>query len=107
MKILFICNQNKHRSKTAEEIFKYSFDVKSAGLYTEHPVTQEQISWADLVVVMEDDQRKEISTRFPKLYLKKRIISLGISDIYRYKDPELIQILKEKMHDYLTEKLIL
>ena len=63
MKILFICNQNKHRSKTAEDIFKDSFEVKSAGLYTEHPVTQERISWADLIVVMEDDQRKELYSK--------------------------------------------
>jgi len=96
MKILFICNQNKHRSKTAEKLFKAKFHTKSAGLYNEKPVNKAELSWADLVVVMEDEQRKEISKRFPKEYLQKRIISLGIKDIYSYNQPELVEILKEK-----------
>ena len=66
MKVLFICNQNENRSKTAEEIFKDRFETKSAGLYNERPVDEKQLSWAELVVVMEDAQRTEISRRFPK-----------------------------------------
>ncbi len=96
MKVLFICNQNKHRSKTAEKLFKAKFQTKSAGLYNEKPLTKSQLSWADLVVVMEDEQRKEISKRFPKEYLQKKIISLGIKDIYSVEQPELIEILQKK-----------
>ncbi|MBI4451459.1 hypothetical protein HY642_05775 [Candidatus Woesearchaeota archaeon] len=57
MKVLFICNQNQHRSKTAEDLFKDTFNTKSAGLYNSTPVTEEQLSWADVVLVMEDEQR--------------------------------------------------
>ena len=96
MKVLFICNQNQHRSKTAEEIFRATFETKSAGLYNEHPVTEEQLSWADLVVVMEPEQRHELSKRFPKLYMHKKIISLDIPDTYYYRQPELIEILHRK-----------
>jgi len=39
MKLLFVCNQNLNRNKTAKEIFKYKFQTKSAGLYNEKPVT--------------------------------------------------------------------
>ena len=63
MKVLFICNQNENRSKTAEELFKGRIETKSAGLYNEKPVSEKQLSWADLVVVMEDEQRTEISKR--------------------------------------------
>ncbi|MFH0977891.1 MAG: phosphotyrosine protein phosphatase [Candidatus Woesearchaeota archaeon] len=97
MKVLFICNQNQNRSKTAEQLFKKRFDTKSAGLYNEKPVTEKELSWADLVVVMEEEQRTEIGKRFPKLYLQKRIISLDIPDIYQYNQPELINILKTKV----------
>ncbi len=96
MKLLFICNQNKNRSKTAEEIFKDKFETKSAGLYNISPVTENQISWADKIVVMEDFQRSEIAKRFPKQYIKKQIISLEIPDIYNYNNPELIKMLKSK-----------
>lgn len=96
-KILFICNQNQHRSKTAEELFRGEFETRSAGLYNGQPVTAATLEWADLVVVMEDEQRVELSRRFPKQYLQKQIISLGIEDVYRYGQEELIQQLKRKM----------
>ena len=97
MKVLFICNQNENRSKTAEELFKGKFETKSAGLYNENPVSEKQISWAELVVVMEDEQRTEISKRFPKLYMQKKILSLDIPDVYYHNQPELIKTLKSKI----------
>jgi len=101
MKILFICNQNQNRSKTAEYVFKDSFNTKSAGLYNTKPVTEKQISWADVVIVMEEFQHREIAKRFPKQYMLKRILSLDIPDIYHYNQPELIEVLKSKMNDLL------
>jgi len=98
MKVLFICNQNQNRSKTAEVVFKNKFETKSAGLYNEKPVTEKELSWADVVVVMEDDQRSELAKRFPKQYMQKRILSLNVPDIYQYKQPELISILKYKIN---------
>jgi len=96
MKILFVCNQGENRSKTAEKLFNDKFETKSAGLYSEKLVTEDEISWADLVVVMKNDQRKEISERFPKQYLMKKIISFDVEDIYSYDQPELINLLKQK-----------
>lgn len=101
MNVLFICNQNKHRSKTAEYIFKDRFNVKSAGLYNSHPVDETQLSWADLIFVMENFQRKEISERFPELYLQKQIISLDIPDIFHFNQPKLIEMLKDKIKSHL------
>lgn len=101
MKVLFICNQNLHRSKTAEKLFKYRFQTKSAGLFNEKPVTEKQIFWADLIVVMEDSQRAEIAKRFPNGYIQKRIISLNIPDLYHYNQPELISILQSKLEESL------
>lgn len=97
MKVLFICNQNENRSKTAEKLFKGRFQTKSAGLYNEKPVTTKQLSWADVVVVMENAQRTEIAKRFPKQYMQKRIISLEIPDVYHYNQPELVDLLKAKI----------
>lgn len=105
MKVLFVCNQNQHRSKTAEHLFKNRFETKSAGLFSEKPVSEEELSWADIIVVMKDFQRKEISKRFPKLYLQKRIISLDISDKYSYGQEELVKVLENKMSQ-LVQPLI-
>ena len=101
MKLLFICNQNKNRSKTAEGLFKGKFDTKSAGLYTEKPVTEKQLSWADVVIVMDDEQRSEIAKRFPKQYMQKQILSLDIPDVFRFNQPELVDMLKSKVDNFL------
>ena len=101
MKVLFICNQNQNRSKTAAELFKGRFKTKSAGLYNEIPVTDTQLQWADAVIVMEEEQRYEIAKRFPKHYMQKRILSLDIPDVYHYNQPELIELLKRKIDELL------
>ena len=100
MKVLFICNQNLNRSTTAEEIFRYNFEeARSAGLYNAKPVTAEELEWADVIVVMEDRHRTEISERFPKIYLKKRILSLNIPDIYQWHQPELVDLIELKLKE--------
>lgn len=102
MKVLFVCNQGKHRSRTGAEIFTDRYDSKYAGVYSEeNPLTKELLEWSDLVIVMEDEQRKIIGERFPKQYLTKKIISLNIPDIYSYMQPELKQLIKIKIKQYL------
>ncbi len=101
MNVLFICNKNQNRSKTAEELFKDRFNTKSAGLFNDKPVAASAVEWADTVIVMEESQRAEIAKRFPKQYLKKRILSLDIPDIYHHNQPELIEILKAKVEESL------
>jgi predicted protein tyrosine phosphatase len=97
MKVLFICNQNQNRSKTAEKLFWKRFETRSAGLYNNRPVMKKQLSWADTVMVMEETHRKEIANRFPSLYMQKRILSLDIPDIYHYNQPKSIAKLKAKI----------
>ena len=101
MKVLFICNQNQNRSKTAEELFKNKFNTKSAGLFNERPVSEKQIEWADVICVMTDEQRSEIANRFPKQYMKKRIVSLDIPDAYHYYDPELVEFLNRRVNELI------
>ena len=100
MKVLFVCNQNKNRSKTAAELFKGRFQTKSAGLFNDKPVSASVLEWADTVIVMEDSQRSELAKRFPKQYIQKRIISLDIPDVYQYNQPELIKLLKAKVESF-------
>ena len=101
MNVLFICNQNQNRSRTAERIFKGMFQTKSAGLFNERPVSEKQLSWADVILVMEDHQRSEIARRFPKQYLKKRILSLDIPDSYKFGQPELVMALTARVEELL------
>jgi predicted protein tyrosine phosphatase len=104
-RILFICDLNRMRSPTAEEIFgKYpQWEVKSAGLSREAtvPLTRELLSWADLVFVMEKRHRNVIRKRFGEIYRAKRIVCLYIPDEYEYMDAELVRLLNARLAPYL------
>ena len=104
MNLPFICNQNQHRSKTAEAIFKKKYNTKSAGIYPTADIvlTPQALEWADIVFVMEIKQRKFIAENFPAQYLKKQIITLDIPDIYNYMDPRLVEMLKGKVRHHLS-----
>jgi len=100
MNILFICNLGRNRSRTAADILKDEYNTDYAGIY-DNLITKKQVQWADVIIVMEDAQRKEIARRFPIEYLKKRIICLNIDDYYNYMDEELVKLIKEKIKNVL------
>lgn len=103
-KILFLCSQNKLRSPTAEAIFAdhQRIEVDSAGLNNDAvvPLSDEQIWWADLILVMESSHRERLNRKFGSALAGKRVAVLEIPDIYNFMDEELVQILKQKCAPY-------
>ena len=83
MNLLFVCNLGRNRSRTAAEILSDKHNTRYRGIYS-NLIAKEDVAWADLVIVMEDHQRSEIAKRFPEEYLKKKIISIDVPDIYNY-----------------------
>ncbi len=110
LKLLFVCTVNRMRSATAHEIYKNDnrFEVKSAGTdKTANTVlTIDILNWADSIVVMEKYHRSYIRKHFPAIYNTKRIVCLYIPDEYDYMQAALIAILKDKIEDVYTRKLI-
>ena len=103
--ILFLCSQNKLRSPTAETIFADhpTIDVDSAGLNNdaEVPLSEEQIRWADLIIVMEKAHRNRLNRKFKNVLAGKRIAVLDIPDEYDYMDPSLIALLRTRCASYI------
>jgi predicted protein tyrosine phosphatase len=104
-RILFLCSQNKLRSPTAEAIFADhpKIEVDSAGLNhdAEIPLSEEQVEWADLIIVMEKVHRARLNRKFKKVLAGKRVAVLNIPDDYDYMDPELIGLLKARCASYV------
>jgi protein-tyrosine phosphatase len=104
--ILIVCGRNKKRSRTAEYIFKNDdrFKVRSAGLSpkSERKISENDLNWADLVFVMETDQRAKIWEVYRHLELPA-IEVLGIPDEYEFLDKELIEILTDRINDTLEK----
>ena len=103
--ILFICSQNKLRSPTAEAVFAGipGIEVDSAGLNNDAvvPLSPEQVVWADMIFVMENEHRNKLNRKFKRHLNGQRVIVLGIPDEYDYMDPALVQLLKVKVAPFL------
>ncbi|AFH50847.1 Putative protein tyrosine phosphatase [Ignavibacterium album JCM 16511] len=104
-KVLFVCTQNRLRSPTAENVFSsYSgIRVKSAGLNAHAKVhlTSDLIGWSDIIFAMEKSQLEKIKKKYSEKLKGKKVICHNIPDEYDFMQPQLIEILKEKVPRHL------
>lgn len=102
--ILVVCGRNKRRSRTAEYIFKNDnrFNIRSAGLSpkSDKQLTEKDINWADLILVMDKGQRGRIWGAYRYLDLPQ-IEILDIEDEYEFLDKELIELLTNRINNTL------
>ena len=101
MKLLFVDTNHVARSKTAALVFKNTFDTRSAGLNSSDPLNKEQLAWADVVMVMEDEHKMEIARKFPEFYMEKPVLSLNVKGKFRFDQPELRDLIREKVYEKL------
>ena len=98
MNVLFVCSRNQWRSPTAEQVFRrgYAINVRSAGTANsaKRLISAQDLTWADLICVMEQKHKQRICATFPRLVQFKTIAVLDIPDDYQYMDSELIELLK-------------
>jgi len=94
--ILFVCGRNQWRSPTAERIYRDDprIQVRSAGVSgkSRHQISDDDLSWAGLVVVMEQRYKSRILGTFRDYPNLPRIVSLDIPDEYQFMDAELVKI---------------
>ncbi|MFB2648082.1 hypothetical protein [Shewanella mangrovisoli] len=105
MNILFLCTANLNRSKTAENHFAAKDPLhtyRSAGLSEKECkrnnttlCSEELLTWADLVFVMEDEHVRRIEQHTDQRFLHK-VINLHIPDVYQYGEPDLIEQLEKR-----------
>ncbi|MBI4610279.1 MAG: phosphotyrosine protein phosphatase [Candidatus Rokubacteria bacterium] len=107
MKFLFVCTGNISRSPAAEEVFRRitngAQETRSVGIspYCPRPICGDDLRWADVVAVMEEDHRAFIVARWADAGRKLRV--LGIEDRYHRHDPELIRLLEVKLTELLAD----
>lgn len=99
-----MCGRNKRRSRTAEYIFKNDnrFNIRSAGLSprSERKISETDLRWANLIFVMEIDQKVRIADTYRHMKLPP-VEVLNIEDEYEYLDEELKTMLTERINDIL------
>lgn len=99
--VLFICSRNQWRSPTAEQIWRKhpALSVRSAGTSpnARHPVSVNDLAWAELIFVMEEKHKSRLLAEYRRLVEDKPIHVLDIPDEYRYMDAELVELLRESV----------
>jgi protein-tyrosine-phosphatase len=113
VKVLFVCRGNVCRSRVGEQIFRVlswsvggrgDHDARSAGVDPDpggRPVAGRDVTWADVICVMEDEHAAYIRKHWPGQTRKVRI--LGIPDVYEPDDQELRDRLTEVVRGLLAE----
>lgn len=107
MKVLFVCTGNVSRSPAAEAVFREITggrgETRSAGIssFCPRPLRGDDIDWADLVAVMEEEHRAFIVERWPEAGPRLRV--LGIEDRFHRHDPVLLGLLEMKLGALLAE----
>ena len=104
-KLLFVCSRNQWRSPTAEALFKNHprYEARSAGTTDRAriKVTDCHIGWADLIFCMERKHTDRLRESFAAEIADKPVITLRIPDDYQFMDPELVEVLREKLAEHL------
>jgi predicted protein tyrosine phosphatase len=103
--LLFVCSENRLRSPTAEAVLSQYEGVEAIGAGTntdaDTPVSGDLIEWADVILVMENSHRNNISKKYKELLKGKKLAVLDIPDMYERMQPELVQLLKAKVPRYV------
>ncbi len=95
--ILFVCGQNRWRSPTASRVYAKDprIEVRSAGLSPQSPhrISQQDLKWADLVLVMESKHKARLREAFRDAPLPP-IECLEIPDDYGLMDDTLVELIR-------------
>ena len=99
--LLFVCSRNQWRSPTAEGLFRNhpAYHARSAGTSEKArtKLSHKLVEWADVIIVMERRHRDILRERFAAELSGKQVVVLDIEDHYGFNDPELVELLKEKL----------
>ena len=93
------------RSPTAERMFgkRPDLEVRSAGTASDALacVNEQMLEWADLIFIMDEQQRRSLRRRFAGHPALDRLICLEIPDEYTFLQPELMTLLQSRTAPHL------
>ncbi|WP_394781620.1 low molecular weight protein tyrosine phosphatase family protein [Undibacterium sp.] len=105
MNVLFVCSKNQWRSPTAEAVWRRhpKLNVRSAGTSpnARHHVSEEDIRWADVILVMEEKHKSRLRAEYTRVLEFKQMHVLDIPDEYKYMDAELVEQLTHAVRSIL------
>lgn len=108
-RVLTVCSAGILRSATAAHTLcqkPFNFNTRNVGTapYALIPLTEDLIQWADEIVCMESEHKIHVKLKMEEWgYTNKPVFVLGIEDIYEYRNPTLIKLIKERYKQELAK----
>jgi predicted protein tyrosine phosphatase len=106
MNLLFVCSENRLSSPTAAAVFERyaNVETRSAGVgpFAGTPVSPDLLEWADVILVMEEEQQVSLLDKYPDVLTGKRVVCLDIPDQFAYMDPELVRLLETRVPEQVS-----
>lgn len=102
-KVLCVCSAGLLRSPTAAVVLSqepYNYNTRAVGINAEYALCaldSIHLSWADEIVVMEPWMKEEVEKLLATKVLSgkdKKVFCLTVPDSFPYRDPALIQLIK-------------
>lgn len=114
-RVLCVCSAGLLRSPTIAHTLcgrPYYYNTRSAGTeksYALNMINEDLLLWADEIICA--DTQHEIAVKdmmfnlgYDLSKLRKDIVTLGIPDIYEYRQPRLVKLIKERYNKILEER---
>ena len=104
LRVLCVCSAGLLRSPTAAVVLAgepWNHNTRAAGLVEDYALIYADdclLQWADQIVCMTEEQMNEVILRLKLLgkHELTNVICLHIPDNFKYRDPQLIKLIKEK-----------
>lgn len=100
-RVLCICSAGLLRSPTAAVVLSqepFNYNTRAAGAedsYALIPIDKVLLAWADEIVCMTEQHKQMLLAKFPQIEGILKIYVLDIEDNYTYRDPKLMELIKE------------
>jgi len=109
-RVLCVCSAGLLRSPTMAYVLSrgpYNYNTRSAGIeasYALNLVDENLLMWAQEIVCAEPYHRAMVTDMMQRwAILNKKIVTLDLPDIYDYRAPKLIKLIKER-YDAVTQR---
>lgn len=92
---------NRWRSPTAETMYRKmaGLSVRSAGMArgAKKTISANDVLWADVIFLMEEKHKTRLRSQYRDAVRGKALHVLDIPDDYEYMNPELIDLIRDKV----------
>jgi len=106
-KVLAVCSAGLLRSPTIAWVLSqkpYEYNCRAAGYVNDYALIKVDnvlINWADEIVCADTEHYFFVKDILDELGLQTRILNLQLPDIYEYRNPKLVKLIREKYNESL------